>query len=772
MDTYVGKPMRRLEDRRFLTGAGQYTADLDLPDQAHAVVLRAPHAHAQIVGIDTEAARNAPGVLAVYTSEDLRADGIGPIPSWTRTTPFKVLNADGTDMPLAEQYPLAIERVRYVGEPVALVVAESPAAARDAAELVEVDWRPVPAVTDVDGALAADAPLLWPELSSNRSFHWQAGDRDAVAQRMRAAAHVVELEVDYPRAIVAFMEPRAAIGSYDPSAQRYTLHAGCQSAHQLRTVLAQVLGVSEDALRVIVPDVGGGFGARNIAYPEFALVLFAARALGRPVKWVAERSESFVADGQARSQRLRGSLALDGDGHFLALRVASTWHHGGYFTTRSVFVLVHWMAPMVCGPYRIPAHHFALEGVFTNTTPIAAYRGIARAELAYLLERLVDAAARQSGIDRIELRRRNLISPAEMPYRSATGALYPPARFERNLDLGLEAIERASFPERRAQARRRGKLRGIGVSVYIENAGGAPSEFARVQVDGAGAVLLHVGTQDFGMGHETVFAQVLADVLGVDPATVRVVDGDTDAIEIGFGGHGSRCARIGGAAVLQGGRAVVEQGRPLAADLLEAAVADVEFRDGAYVISGTDRRIGLMEVARAAENRGSPLIASATFETSGPSYPNGCQLCEVEVDPETGKVTIERYVMVADPGRLLNPLIVEGQLHGGIAQGIGQALLERVVFDPATGQLLSGSFMDFALPRADDLPTFATVCNPVAGEDNPLGVKGIGEGPTTGSPPAVVNAVLDALREHGVSAIDMPLTPERVWRALAGSGQR
>jgi carbon-monoxide dehydrogenase large subunit len=772
MDTYVGKPMPRLEDRRFLTGAGRYTDDLELPAQAHAVVVRAPHAHAQIAGIDTEAARHAPGVLAVYTSADLRAGGIGPIPSWTRTPPFKVLDSDGTEMPLAEQYPLALERVRYVGEPVAMVVAESLGAARDAAELVAVDWRPVPAVTEVHAALAEGAPLLWPELPGNRSFRWQAGDRDAVAQGVRAAAHVVELEVDFPRAIVAFMEPRAAIGSYEPAADRYTLHAGCQSAHQLRTVLAQVLGVSDQALRVIVPDVGGGFGARNIVYPEFPLVLFAAKALGRPVKWVAERGESFVADGQARSQRLRGTLALDHDGRFLALQVASTWRHGGYFTTRSVFVLVHWMAPMVCGPYRIPAHHFALEGVFTNTTPIAAYRGVARAELAYLLERLVDAAARQSGIDHIELRRRNLIAPAEMPYRSATGAVYPPARFGRNLDLGLEAIEWAGFPERRAEARARGKLRGAGVSVYIENAGGAPSEFARVQVTGAGEVVLHVGTQDFGMGHETVFAQVLADALGVDPAAVRVVDGDTDAIEIGFGGHGSRCARIGGGAVVQGGRAVIEQGRLIAADLLEAAVADVEFRDGAYVIRGTDRRTGLLDVARAAETRGTPLIASATFETSGPSYPNGCQLCEVEVDPETGKVTIERYVMVADPGRLLNPLIVEGQLHGGIAQGIGQALLERVVFDPATGQLLSGSFMDFALPRADDLPTFATVCNPVAGDDNPLGVKGIGEGPTTGSPPAVVNAVLDALQARGVSAIDMPLTPERVWRALAGSGQR
>ncbi|MGH6901538.1 MAG: xanthine dehydrogenase family protein molybdopterin-binding subunit, partial [Geminicoccaceae bacterium] len=599
----------------------------------------------------------------------------------------------------ASQPPLATVRVRYVGEPVAVVVAESIAQARDAADLVEAHYRPLPVATTIEATLAEGAPLLWPELPGNRSFHWEVGDPEAVAAQLRSAAHVVELEVEYPREIVAFMEPRAAIGSYDRAEDRYTLHAGCQSAHQLRAMLARVLDVAEATVRVVVPDVGGGFGARNIVYPEFILVLFAARTLGRPVKWVAERSESFVADAQARSQRLRGALALDGDGRFRAIRVGSTWRHGGYLTPRSVFVLVHWMAPMVCGPYRIPMHHFTLEGVFTNTTPIAAYRGIARAELSYLLERLVDAAARETKIDRIELRRRNLIAPSEMPWRSATGAIYPPARFESNLDRGLEAIDWVGFAGRRAEARRRGRLRGIGVSVYIENAGGAPAEFARVRIDGAGTVHLHVGTQDFGMGHETVFAQVLADVLGVTPETVRLVDGDTALIETGSGGHGSRCARIGGGAVHLGGRAVIEVGRALAAELLEAAAADVAFEGGSYVIRGTDRRIGLFEVARAAEDRGEPLLAAETFETPGPSYPNGCQLCEVEVDPETGKVTIERHVMVADPGRVLNPLIVTGQLHGGIAQGVGQALLEHVACDPKTGQLLSGSFMDFAMPR-------------------------------------------------------------------------
>ncbi len=772
MPGFVGQPLPRLEDEPFLTGGARYTADLALPDQAHAVVLRSPHAHAEIAGIELAAARRAQGVLGVYAAADLQAAGIGPIPSLTRTPPYRVENADGSELPEASQYPLATDRVRYVGEPVALIVAETLAAARDAAERIEVDYRVLRAVTDAEAALAAGAPRIWPELASNRSLHWQAGDPAVVAERLQAAAEVVELEVDYPRAIIAFMEPRAALASYDPAAGRYTLRAGCQSGHAIRAVLAGILGVGEPALRVIVPDVGGGFGARNMVYPEFVLALFAAKALARPVKWVAERSESFMTDAQARSQRLSGTLGLDADGRFVAIRVAASWRHGGYLASRSAFVLVHWMAPMICGPYRIPAHHFTLDGVFTNTAPISAYRGIARAEVSYLLERLVDAAARQSGIDRIELRRRNLITPEEMPWRSPTGAVYPRTDFGRNLDLGLEAIDWHGFPARRAAAEKDGRRRGIGVSVYLENAGGVPSEaakaseFAQIRVNGAGDVLLHVGTQDFGMGHATVFAQVAADALGLEPAAVKVVDGDTDLIAIGFGAYGSRCARIGGGAVVQSARAVIEQGKGLAAELMEAAAADIDFEGGHYLIRGTDRQIGLFEVARAAEARGRPLLAAETYQAQGPSYPSGCQLAEVEVDPATGKVTLLRHVMVADPGRVLNPLIVEGQLHGGIAQGVGQALLERVVYDPASGQLLSGSFLDFTLPRADDLPMLTTRFNPVVAADNPLGVKGIGEGPTTGSPPAVVNAVLDALAPDGVTALDMPLTPERVWRAL------
>ena len=582
---------------------------------------------------------------------------------------------------------------------------------------------------------------------------------------------MVELEVDYPREVVAFMEPRAALASSTRRAGA-TRSAPGRSRRISCAPCWRASCVGEERIRVIIPEVGGGFGARNGLYPEFVLALLAARSLaGRSSGRACAARASWPTSRRAASAcaRRSGSMRRAASPRSASARAGAT---GGYLSGRSVLVVVSWMAPMICGPYRIPLHHFALEGVFTNTTPIAAYRGIARAELTYLLERLVDAAARQTGIDRIELRRRNLIAPDEMPWRSPTGAVYPPADFVLNLELGLEAIDWAGFPGRREASRERGRLRGIGVAVYVENAGGAPSEFADVRLDGGGEVVMHVGTQDFGMGHATVFAQVAADVLGIAPAAVRVVDGDTDLVAVGFGAHGSRCARIGGGAVVQGARAMVEQGRELAAELLEAAAADVEFADGSYRIRGTDRRIGLFEVAAAAEQRGRPLAAAETFETKAPSFPSGCQLCEVEVDPATGSVEILRHVMVADPGRVLNPLIVEGQLHGGIAQGIGQALLERVVWDEASGQLLSGSFMDFALPRADDLPAIEVGFHPVPATSNPLGIEGCGEAGVTGALPAVMNAVLDALAARGVRHLDMPATPEQIWRALqtVGSG--
>jgi aerobic carbon-monoxide dehydrogenase large subunit len=771
MTTYVGKPLPRLEDARFLRGKAKFTDDLRIDGQSFAIVHRSPHAHAVIKAIDTEAARAAPGVLAVLTAADLRAGGMGEIPSLTREVPLPPSNTDGGEFAVASQYPLAEDRVRFVGEPVAFVVAETRDAARDASELIEVDYAPLSAVTTIDDALAEGAPRIWDDRPGNRSLAWDTGDEAATEAAFAAAAHTVELTVEYPREIIAFMEPRSALASFDRDSGRFTLRVGCQSGHVQKALLARILGVDAADIHVIVPETGGGFGARNVTYAEFPLTMFAARLIGRPVAWTAERSESFLTDSQARSQRLTGALALDADGNFTAIRVRAQWWHGGYLLPRSVAVIVMWMAPMTCGPYRISSHHFALEGIFTNTAPMAAYRGVARAEMTYLLERLVDAAAAQTGIDRVELRRRNLIDLEDMPWHSPTGAVYQRADFKRSLEIGLEAIDATSFPARRRASEANGLLRGLGITTYIENAGGALSDFAEVEVcdDETQGVVVHVGTQDFGMGHATVYAQVIADVLGVVPETVKVHDGDTDRIPTGSGSHGSRSMRIGGGGVHQAATAVVEMGRPIAGEMLEAAAADIEFRDGAYVIAGTDRAVGLFEVAAEAARRGAPLVARETFEVPGASYPNGAHLCEVEVDPETGALTLERYVIVSDPGRVINPLLAAGQLHGGLAQGIGQAALERVAYDPATGQLLSGSFMDFALPRADDMPDLTIAFNPVEGDDNPLGVKGIGEGPTTASPPTVVNAVLDALAPRGVTHIDMPLTPETVWRALAAS---
>ena len=765
--TFVGRPIPRVEDPAFLTGQAIFTADVDRPDQLYAAVVRSPHAHANIGRIDTSAALAAPGVAAVITSAELRAGGVGDLPSGSAASQLPPSNADA---PVAEasQYPLAEDRVRYAGEAVAFVVAESEAAARDAAELVDVDYAPLDAVADPDAAMAPDAPRVWPDLPDNRSFIWDAGDVAATAAAFEAAAHVVEAEIDFPRETIAFMEPRGVIAEFEDG--RFTLHVGCQSGHALKPILASVIGVEAGDVRVIVPETGGGFGARNLVYPEFILAMFAARGLGRPVKWIAERTESFLTDTQARSQAMSARMALDGDGMVTAVELTARWWHGGYLVNRSPLIIVQWMSPMICGPYRIPAHHFTIEGIFTNTAPIAAFRGIARAEATLSLERLMDLAARETGIDRVELRRRNLIPRAQMPWTAATGAVYQEQDFFGSLDAGLDELDWDGYEARRAASAGAGLRRGRAVTTYIENAGGALVEFTDISVSGDGRITALVGSQDFGMGHATVFGQVMADVFGVDPSVFDVIDGDTDRIKEGYGAHGSRVMRIGGGAVHNGALKVIEAGKEIAGDLLEAAEADLEYRDGAYRVSGTDRSVTLFAVAGEAEKRGGKLQVEERFEVPGMSYPSGCHLCEVEVDPETGRVSLDRYVVVSDPGKVVNPLLAMGQLHGGIAMGVGQALMEATVYEADSGQLLSGSFMDYCMPRADDLPEITARFNPVAGDDNPLGVKGIGEGPTTASPPTVINAVLDALADVGVTHLDMPLTPEKVWHAINKSG--
>src|SRR5262245_7405152 len=765
-DGGVGAARKRREDPRFLTGASCFTDDIALAGQLHGAVVRSPHAHAGIRSVDLTAARAAPGVRLVLTAADIEGEVIRPIPSFSRTPPFDIHGPDGAMPPEAEQWPLAGAIARYAGQPVASVVADTVAQAQDAADLVRVDYEERAAAIEIEQALGANAPLVWDDRSSNVSFEWECGDRTAVDAAMARAAHVTRVEVINNRIVPVFMEPRSAIAEYDPAAARWTLRAGCQSAHGLRAVLAHMMGIETGRLRVVVPDTGGGFGARGGVYPEFPLLLVAARRLGRPVKWTAERREAFLSDHQARDHVLRGELALDGEGRFTSLRVRVDWRHGAYLTTRNVWVMAHYLPPTLGGPYRIPCGHVAMRGVFSHTTPLAAFRGIGRIEANYLTESLVEAAAREMGIDRIELRRRNLVAPEAFPWTTPGGAVVTGAAFRENFERALALADWNGFAARREVSREQKMLRGFGVAQYVENDGSTPTEFAEIQATADGRVVLCAGTQDFGMGHATVFSQIAAEALGVPFDSVEVVFGDTDRVVRGAGSHGSRSARVGGGAVVASARKLVEEGRALAARMLEAAPADLVYAGGRFTVAGTDRGVGLFEVAAYADRGGARLAAQADFATDGDVHANGCHACEVTVDPDDGTVRIARHVIVADVGRVINPLIVHGQMHGGAAQGIGQALLEHVVYEPASGQPLAGSLMDYAIPRADDLPLLTVELNELHEPDNPLGVKGAGENATTGAPAAVMNALRDALHTAGAGGVDMPATREQVWRAL------
>ena len=759
----VGAALRRREDHRFLTGRSSFTDDVVRPGQLHAAVVRSPHAHACIVGIDTVAARAAPGVLLVLTAADLDADGVRAIPSFTATPPFDVRSRDGSTAPAAEEYPLAQDVVRYVGEPVALVVADTAARAQDAAARVVVDYDARDAVVTLDQALAPGAARVWADQSANVSVDWERGDADAVARAFAGAAHVASIGLINNRIAPVFMEPRAAIAEHDADTGRFTLRVGCQSPHGMRAVLAHTLGVEPSRIHVLVPDVGGGFGARNGVYPEYPALLVAARRLGRPVKWTAGRSESFLTDHQSRDHVLHGEIALDADGRFTAMRVRVDWRHGAYLTSRSVWVMAHYLPPTLGGPYRIPLAHVAFRGVFSHTAPQAAFRGIGRIEANYLTESLVEAAARVSGLDRVELRRRNLVAQNELPWTMAGGNVLTSGNFAGQMTRALELIDWKGIEARRTAPDR---LRGIGVALYVENDGSTNTEFAEIEATADGRVVACVGTQDFGMGHATMYSQVLADALGIPPERVDVVFGDTDRVARGSGSHGSRTARMGGGAVVASAAKLVEEGRAVAASLIEAAPADLVYRDARYTVAGTDRGVGLFEVAAARVARGERLVAESDFVTAGDAHASGCHACEVTIDPADGRVRLERYVMVADVGRAINPLIVHGQMHGGAAQGIGQALLEHVVLAEETGQPLAASFMDYAIARADDLPPFAVELDEIVERDNPLGVKGAGENATTGAPAAIMNAVRDALRSAGVAHVDMPVTAAQLWHAL------
>ena len=763
----IGQPVARSEDPRLLKGLGRYIDDIGLAGQAHAAIVRSPHAHARIRSIDTALALAMPGVLCVLTGADCEADGLGHLPCDQAR-----FSRDGSDMYRPARPILVRDRARLVGDYIALVVAETAAGARDAAERVAVDYEPLGAVTNPAAAAAADAPLLWDDCAGNECFFHEDGDRAMVDSAFDRADLVVSRRFTISRVTAAPIGPRGCIGNYDASEDRYTLHTGVQQAHLLRMhIAANVFGVPETRVRVIAPDIGGSFGLYSNVYPENALVLWASKRCGRPVKWIAERSECMLSDDAARDNVSEAALALDAAGNFLALRCATHANLGAYLSLRGPLPPIVNLGSLA-GTYTTHAIHVRVSGMFTNTNCTSPYRGAGRPEASTVLEQLIDEAARKLAIDPAEIRRRNTIPADAMPYKTALTFTYDCGDFEKNLDDALGLANYAGFEARRAEAAARGRLRGIGMSNTVHRASGLELEAAQIRFDATGSVTLMVGSVHHGQGHATTFTQIACDRLGLDPANVRFVSGDTDMVSFGRGSFASRSAALGGSAVSLASDKIIGKARRIAAHLLEAAEDDLAFAEGTFTVAGTDRSVGLVEVARAAYQ---PRLLGgiepgldeiAMFVPGAFNFPNGCHIAEIEIDPDTGALEIVDYVVVDDFGTIINPLLLEGQIHGGLAQGIGQAVMEDVAFDPATGQLLAGSFMDYCMPRADDLLSFVSVFNEVPTPTNPIGAKGAGEAGAVGALPTMMNAVVDALAPLGVEHVQMPATPERIWQAI------
>ena len=765
----VGQAVTRVEDSRLLTGKGTYTDDVHLDGEAHAYILRSPHAHARFTVGDLEAARAAPGVLAVFTVEDLEAAGIGHIQSRVPVT-----NRDGSAYYVPPRPALAAGTVRHVGEGIALVVAGTLEQARDAAELIDVDYEELPAVVDMPEAIADGAPVIWEGAPDNLSFDWGCGDETATNAALSRADRVVTLTVVNNRLVVNPMEPRCAVGNYDKVTDRYELYVPTQGVHNIRKQLADtIFNLPEDRFRVVTKDVGGGFGMKLFLYEEYILVTFAAKEVGRPVRWAAERGEDFVTDTHGRDNLTTAQLGLDRDGRFLVLKVDTLANIGSCHSNFAGFVATACGTPMLPGVYDIPAAYARVRGVFTNTTPVDAYRGAGRPEAAYVIERMADAAARETGLGQDEIRRRNFIPPTSMPYETALGQVYDSGDFVVNMEQAMETAGWSDFESRRKAARAEGRLLGLGMAYYVEACGGGGPEWADVAVAGSGEVTVRIGTQSNGQGHETAYSQIVAEHLGVPLERVRIVQGDTDIVERGSGTGGSRSLPVGGVALDKASVGVVEKGRRIASFALEAAPDDIEYAEGRFTIAGTDRSMTLEEVAQLAEDADrlpegeTPgLTANDTHTPPAATYPNGCHICELEIDEATGVPRLLRYVVVDDFGAVINPLLLQGQVHGGIAQGVGQALLEECRYDTDSGQLVTGSFMDYCMPRADDMMDISFAMHNVPCTTNPMGLKGCGEAGAIGAPPAVINAVLDALKPFGVGHIDMPATPEKIWRAV------
>ncbi len=781
---YIGVPVQRREDLRFLTGAGNYTDDLTLPQQTHAVFVRSPHAHARIRSIKLDRARAAAGVVGIFTGADVAAAKINGLPcGWLIT------GNDGKPMNEPAHPILALDTVRHAGDGVAVVIAETLAQARDAAEQVEVDYEVLPAVVDAVAALAPGAPLLHEGAPGNRCYTWDIGDKAGVDAAFGRAAHVTTLEFVNNRLIPNAIEPRAVNASYSRADDSYTLYVANQNPHVERLLMcAFVLGLPEHKVRVVAPDVGGGFGSKIYLYAEDVVLTWASRQVNRPIKWTADRSESFLSDAHGRDHHTKAQLALDKDGQFLALRVNTTANLGAYLSTFASAVPTILYATLLAGQYATPVIHCEVTAAFTNTAPVDAYRGAGRPEATYVVERMVETAAREMGIDPATIRRRNFIR--SFPYQTPVALMYDIGDYEATLDRAIELADVAGFATRRSQSQARGKLRGLGYACYIEACGIAPSSVAgalgaraglfeagEVRVHPTGKVTVFTGSHSHGQGHETSFAQVVADRLGISMDDVEIVHGDTSKVLFGMGTYGSRSLAVGGTAIIKALDKVVAKGKKIAAHLLEAAETDIEFADGQFKVAGTDRSKAFAEIALTAyvphnfpHDKLEPgLNENAFYDPSNFTFPAGTYICEVEVDPETGAVKIERFVAVDDFGNIINPMIVEGQVHGGLVQGLGQALNECGVYDSASGQLTTGTFMDYCMPRADDMPSFKVATHGTACTHNPLGVKGCGEAGAIGSPPALMNALTDAL---GVADVAMPATPQRIWATLQSKQQR
>jgi carbon-monoxide dehydrogenase large subunit len=760
----VGQSVPRKEDPTLLRGRGRYTDDVSLPGQAYAVMVRSQNAHGVIRSIDTEAARKMPGVLGVYTAADLK--GYGPLKC---VVPFN--NRDGSPMKKPLREALAVGKVRYVGDPVAFVVAETVNAAKDAAEAVVIDVEALPAVTTAEESAKAGAPQIYDDVPGNVALDYHYGDAEAVKAAFDKAAHVTKVKMLNSRLVVAPMEPRAALAAYD--GQRFTFYVGSQGVFGMRANISEAMGVPAKEVRVLTGQVGGSFGMKAAVFPEYICILHAARALGRPVKWTDERSGSFVSDSHGRDHEVTGELALDADGKFLAVRLTSHANVGAFLSPVAPMPGTLNAVKNVQGMYRTPLLEVSTKVMFTNTSHVSAYRGAGRPEGNYYMERLIDAAAAEMGVDRLALRKKNLISQRDIPYKAASGSLYDSGDFAALSKQAIEFADVKGFTKRKRESTKRGKLRGIGVGNFLEVTAPPSKELADVKFNPDGTVTLATGTMDFGMGHATPFAQVLSDRLGIPFEKISLLQGDSDKLAAGGGSGGSKSLMHTGTAIVEAAAKVIEKGKQLAANALEASPSDIDFDHGNFTIVGTDRTISIMELADKLHKEtkppaDGPQSLDVTHISDGPSastYPNGCHVCEVEVDPDTGTVNIVRYSCVNDFGNVINPLIVEGQLHGGVVQGIGQALMEHTVYDN-DGQLLTGSFMDYAMPRAADVPSFELADHPAPATTNPLGVKGCGEAGCAGALTSVVNSVIDALSDHGIRHVDMPLTPSQIWRAL------